>query len=63
MIISFSFDLAVVLIVIGILLVCSRALVECLGSIDSRWSKALPLASAMIVTVLGITLSGLAAYL
>lgn len=65
LIVSFSFGLAAVLIVIGILLVRSRWLVERLGGIGNRWSSALPLASAVIVTVLGvgITLSGLAAYL
>jgi hypothetical protein len=39
--------------------------VERLGGICSRWSRVLPLVSAVIVTALGagITLSGLAAYL
>jgi nickel/cobalt transporter (NicO) family protein len=65
LIVSFSFGLAAVLIIIGILLVRSRSLVERFGGISSRWSSALPLASAVIVTVLGvgITISGLAAYL
>jgi ABC-type nickel/cobalt efflux system permease component RcnA len=65
LIVAFSFGLAAVLIVIGVLLVRSRSLVERFGGISSRWSSALPLASAVIVTVLGvgITLSGLAAYL
>jgi ABC-type nickel/cobalt efflux system permease component RcnA len=65
LIVAFSFGLAAVLIVIGILLVRSRSLVERLGGIGSRWSSALPLASALIVTTLGvgITLSGLATYL
>ena len=65
LIVSFSFGLAAVLIIIGILLVRSRSLVERFGGISSRWSSALPLASAVIITVLGvgITLSGLAAYL
>ena len=65
LIVSFSFGLAAVLIVIGILLVRSRSLVERFGGISSRWSSALPLWSAVIVTVLGIgmTLSGLATYL
>jgi nickel/cobalt exporter len=63
LIVSFSFGLAAVLIVIGILLVRSRSLVERFGGISSRWSSALPLCSAVIVTVLGvgITLSGLPA--
>ena len=64
LIVSFRFGLAAVLIVIGILLVRSRWLVERFGGIRSRWSSALPLASAVLVTVLGvgITLSGLATY-
>jgi hypothetical protein len=65
LIVAFSFSLAAVLIVIGILLVCSRSLVERLGGIGSRWSSVLPLARAGIVTALavGITLSDLATYL
>ena len=65
LIVSFSFGLAAVLIVIGILLVRSRSLVERFGGISSHWSRALPLVSAVIVTVLGlvITLRGLAIYL
>jgi hypothetical protein len=54
-----------VLIVIGILLVRSRSLVERFGGIGTSWTYGLPLASAVIVTVLGagIALSGLATYL
>lgn len=65
LIVSFSFGLAAVLIVIGILLVRSRSLLERFGGFGSRWSSALPLASAALVTVLGvgITVSGLANYL
>ncbi|MCB0171886.1 MAG: hypothetical protein KDJ97_15170 [Anaerolineae bacterium] len=65
LIVSFSFGLAAVLIVIGVLLVRSRGLVDRLGGIGSRWSRALPLASAVIVTALGvgIMLSGLTTYL
>jgi ABC-type nickel/cobalt efflux system permease component RcnA len=65
LIVSFSFGLAAVLIVIGILLVRSRSLVARFGGAGSRWSSALPLCSAVIVTVLGagIALSGLATYL
>ncbi len=64
LIVSFSFGLAAVLIAIGILLVRSRSLVERFGGMSGRWSSALPFASAMIVTLLGIgmTLSGLATY-
>lgn len=65
LIVSFSFGLAAVLIAIGLLLVRSRALVERFGGVSHRWSSALPLASAIIVTVLGIGImvSGLATYL
>jgi ABC-type nickel/cobalt efflux system permease component RcnA len=65
LIVSFSFGLAAVLIGIGILLVRSRSLIERFGGISRRWSSALPLCSAVIVTALGvaITLSGLATYL
>jgi nickel/cobalt transporter (NicO) family protein len=65
LLVSFSFGLAAVLIAIGIVLVRSRSLIERFGGIGSRWSRALPLASAVTVTVLGIgiTLSGLATYL
>ena len=65
LIVSFSFGLAAVLIIIGILLVRSRSLVERFGGAAGRWSSALPLFSALIVTALGlgITLSGLATYL
>lgn len=65
LIVSFSFGLAAVLIVIGVLLVRSRWLLERAGGIGGRWSSALPLASALIVTVLGIgiTLNGLTNYL
>ncbi|HEY0606229.1 MAG TPA: hypothetical protein VGD58_25125 [Herpetosiphonaceae bacterium] len=65
LIVAFSFGLAAVLIGIGILLVRSRALVERMGDLSSRWSRAIPLFSAVLVTALGIsiTLSGLATYL
>ena len=64
LIVSFSFGLAVVLIVIGILLVRSRTRVQCFGGLGSRWSRALPLVSALIVLALGlgITLRGLPNY-
>ena len=53
------------LIAIGILLVRSRSLVERFGGVSYRWGAALPIASAVIVTVLvlGIMYSGLATYL
>ena len=63
--VAFSFGLAAVLIAIGILLVRSRSLVERVGGIGSRWSSAVPLASAVLVTALGvgITVSGCLSYL
>ena len=65
LIVSFSFGLAAVLIVIGILLVRSRSLLERFAGANRSWSSALPLASAVIVTVLGaaITIKGLITYL
>jgi ABC-type nickel/cobalt efflux system permease component RcnA len=65
LIVSFSVGLAAVLIAIGILFVRSRALVDRLGGIGSRWSRAIPLYSAVLVTLLGVglTVSGLAAFL
>ena len=50
---------------LGVWLVRSRLLVERLGGVSSRWSGALPLVSAVIVTALGvgITLRGLVTYL
>lgn len=65
MIVAFSFGLAAVLIVIGILLVRSKSLLDRLGGAGGRWQKWLPLASAVIVTVLGlgIVAKGVLAYL
>lgn len=67
MIMAFSFGLAAVLIVMGILLVRSKSLLDRLGGVGGggRWQKWLPLASAMIVTVLGlgIVAKGVLAYL
>ncbi len=54
LIVAFSFGLAAVLIVIGILLVRSKSFLERLGSVGGRWQTALPLLSAVIVTLLGL---------
>lgn len=61
LIVSFSLGLAAVLIAIGVLLVRSRALLDRVGGAGSAWGRAVPLASAVIVTLLGlgITLGGL----
>lgn len=65
MIMAFSFGLAAVLIVIGILLVRSKSLLDRLGGVGGRWQKWLPLASAVLVTVLGLGImaKGVLAYL
>ena len=65
LIVAFSVGLAAVLSAIGVLLVRARPLVERFGGAGSRWTAALPLVSAALVTLLGIgmTLSGLATYL
>src|SRR5690606_38749096 len=51
LIVSFSFGLASVLILIGILLVRSRSLLERFEKIGGGWKTALPLVSAVIVTL------------
>lgn len=65
LIVAFSLGLAAVLIVIGILLVRSKALLERLGGVGGRWQHLLPMASAVIVTLLGlgIVVKGALAYL
>jgi ABC-type nickel/cobalt efflux system permease component RcnA len=65
LIVAFSLGLAVVLILIGILLVRSTALLERLGGVGGRWQHLLPMASAVIVTLLGlgIVAKGALAYL
>jgi ABC-type nickel/cobalt efflux system permease component RcnA len=64
LIVAFSFGLAVVLIVIGILLVRSKLILDRLGGLGGRWQKLLPIASAVIVTLLGVGLvaKGVLAY-
>ena len=49
----------------GILLVCSKALLDRLGGLGGHWQKWLPLASAVVVAVLGlgIVVKGMLAYL
>jgi nickel/cobalt transporter (NicO) family protein len=65
LVVAFSFGLALVLIIIGILLVRARFLLDRFGAGEGRWQSLLPLASAMMVTLLGlgIMLKGLMAYL
>jgi ABC-type nickel/cobalt efflux system permease component RcnA len=65
MVVAFSFGLAVILIVIGVLLVRSKSLLDKVGGVGGRWQTLLPVVSAAIVTVLGlgIMLKGLLPYL
>jgi ABC-type nickel/cobalt efflux system permease component RcnA len=65
LVVAFSFGLALVLIIIGILLVRARFLLDRFGSGEGGWQSWLPLASAVIVTLLGlgIMVKGLMAYL
>lgn len=65
LVVAFSFGLAAILIVIGILLVRSKSLLDRLGGVGTRWQTLLPLLSAVIVTLLGfgIMIKGLLPYL
>ena len=65
MVVAFSFGLAAVLIIIGILLVRSKSLLDRLGQTSGRWQTLLPVISAAIVTALGfgIALKGFWPYL
>jgi nickel/cobalt transporter (NicO) family protein len=64
LIVAFSFGLAAVLIMLGILLVRFRSMMGRLGKSGSSWQRLLPLVSAVIVTLLGtgIVLKGVMAY-
>ena len=64
LIVAFSFGLAAVLILLGILLVRFRSGLSRLGKRGGSWQRLLPLVSAVIVTLLGmgIVLKGLVAY-
>jgi ABC-type nickel/cobalt efflux system permease component RcnA len=65
LIVAFSFGLAAVLIVIGILLVRSKTFLDRLSGLKEHWQRWLPLASAVIISLLGlgIMVKGLLAYL
>lgn len=65
MVVAFSFGLAAILILIGVLLVRSKSLLDKVGSVGNRWQTLLPVVSAAIVTVLGlgIMVKGLWPYL
>ncbi|GIK37242.1 MAG: hypothetical protein BroJett011_10750 [Chloroflexota bacterium] len=67
LIVAFSFGLAAVLMMIGILLVRSKALLDRLSNVRSpvHWETLLPIISAVIVTLLGLGIiaKGLMPYL
>ena len=65
LVVAFSFGLAAILIIIGVLLVRSKSLLDRLGQSGGRWQTLLPVVSALIVTVLGlgIMMKGLLPYL
>jgi len=65
LVVAFSFGLAAVLIIIGILLVRSKSLLERLGGVGTRWQTTVPVISAAIVVVLGLGImaKGLMPYL
>ncbi|CAN5259699.1 hypothetical protein BH24ACT19_BH24ACT19_03530 [soil metagenome] len=65
LIVAFSFGLAAVLIMIGVLLVRSRSRLHRLGKQGGSWQQLLPLISAVVVTLLGvgIVLKGLIGYM
>jgi len=54
LVVAFSFGLAVILIIIGVLLVRSKTLLDGLGGRGEDWQRRLPLVSAFIVTLLGL---------
>lgn len=54
LILSFSLGLSAVLLGIGLLLVRSRSLLDRFGSDNRWWSAVLPLASAVVVTLLSL---------
>ncbi|HLL57598.1 MAG TPA: hypothetical protein VK359_06705 [Rubrobacteraceae bacterium] len=65
LIVTFSFSLAAVLIAIGILLVHFKSSLDWLGKPGSSWQRLSPLASAVIVTLLGAggAIKGLMTYM
>jgi ABC-type nickel/cobalt efflux system permease component RcnA len=65
LVVAFSFGLAAVLIVIGILLVRTKSLLDRLGRVGSRWQTILPIVSAVMATLLGlgILVRGMLSYL
>ncbi|HEX9924622.1 MAG TPA: hypothetical protein VGD99_18335 [Anaerolineae bacterium] len=54
LVVAFSFGLAAILIIIGVLLVRSKSLLDRMGRVGTRWQTLLPVVSAVIVTLLGL---------
>ena len=54
LVVAFSFGLAAILIIIGVLLVRSKSLLDGVGRYGEHWQTVLPLVSAIIVTLLGL---------
>jgi ABC-type nickel/cobalt efflux system permease component RcnA len=54
LVVAFSFGLAAILIIIGVLLVRSKSLLDRMGRVGTRWQSVLPVVSAVIVTLLGL---------
>ena len=65
LVVAFSFGLAAVLIIIGVLLVKAKSILARFESSNTRWQTLLPLISAVIVTLLGIGIfvKGVLAYI
>ena len=65
LVVAFSFGLAVILIIIGVLLVRSKSWLDKVGGYGEGWPRLLPLVSAFIVTLLGlgIVVKGLLPYI
>lgn len=65
LVVAFSFGLAAILIIIGVLLVRSKSLLDRMGQVGARWQTLLPVVSAVIVTLLGLGIMarGLISYL
>lgn len=54
LVVAFSFGLALILIIIGVLLVRSKSWLDRRGNYGESWQPLLPLASALMVTLLGL---------
>ena len=54
LVVAFSFGLAAILIIIGVMLVRSKSLLDGMGRYGEHWHTVLPVVSAIIVTLLGL---------